>query len=505
VLPGGVIEARGISKEFSGNRVLDDVDLRLSAGSVHVLMGENGAGKSTFIKILCGIHQPDSGSISLEGRRQIISNPGKAIELGIRVVHQEFNLVPSLTVAENIHLGRLPTHGPFRLCVDRKAMHRKSEELLALLGTTINPLAEVSELCVADRQLVEIARSLVGKSKVLILDEPSAALGASEVDRLLETVERLANFGVAILYVSHRMEEIRRIGDQVTVLRDGQCVLSTDVESVSDDQLIEEMVGRKVANQYPQRSVAHGKILLHVSKLSSTRAHDDVTLSLREGEVLGIAGPLGCGNIELGESIFGVREVSSGKIEVDGIEAILRSPSFAIESGIAFVPQDRKTHGIMAKTSVLANTTSCILRELSPRGIMQLRRERLIVDEFISKIGVVTASLSLSARNLSGGNQQKIVLGRWLLRDARIYILTEPTRGIDVGAKEAIYRLINELVGNGAAVLLLSSDLKEIVGMSDRVLVMRRGQVVNELSGNAVTAENILSCALCGEVAVGTA
>jgi len=505
VLPSGVIEVRNICKEFSGNRVLDDVDLRLSAGAVHVLMGENGAGKSTLIKILCGIHQPDSGSIVIEGRPQIVSNPAKAIELGICVVHQEFNLVPSLTVAENIHLGRLPARGPFNLCIDRKAMRRKSEELLTLLGATIDPLAEVSDLCVADRQLVEIARSLVGSSKVLIMDEPSAALGASEVDRLLATIERLADFGVAILYVSHRMEEIRRIGDHVTVLRDGQCVLSTDVENVSDDELIEEMVGRKVENQYPQRSVERGKTLLHVSNLSSWRAHDDVTLSLREGEVLGVVGPLGCGNIELGESIFGVREVSGGTIEVDGVETLLRSPSFAIESGIAFVPQDRKTRGIMAKTSVLANTTSCILRELSPHGIMQLRRERMVVDDIISKIGVVTASLSLSARNLSGGNQQKIVLGRWLLRDARIYILTEPTRGIDVGAKEAIYRLINELVANGAAVLLLSSDLKEIVGMSDRVLVMRRGHVVNELSGDAVTAENILSCALCNEVAVGTA
>jgi ribose transport system ATP-binding protein len=500
-----LLEARGISKAFSGNRVLEEVSLQLSAGVVHVLMGENGAGKSTLIKILCGIHQPDMGTVRVEGRPQIISDPRTAIDLGIRVVHQEFNLVPSLTVAENIHLGHLPTRGILGCRIDRKEMCRKAAELLALLGSTIDPLAEVERLCVADRQLVEIARSLVGTAKVLILDEPSAALGASEVDRLLETITRLTNLGVAILYVSHRMEEIRRIGHCVTVLRDGLEVMSTLVSEASDDELIEAMVGRKVADQYPRRSVEPGKPLLQLRDLSSWQAHSSVTLSLHAGEVLGIAGPLGCGNIELGESIFGVRGISGGTIEIDGIETSVQSPELAMKSGVAFVPQDRKERGIMAKTSVLANATSCILRELSPRGFLQLRRERSMVNDFILKIGVVAANLTLAAHNLSGGNQQKIVLGRWLLRGAKIYILTEPTRGIDVGAKEAIYHLINDLVSRGAAVLLLSSDLKEVVGMSDRVLVMRRGQIVSELAGTTVTAENILSDAYCGEAAVATA
>jgi ribose transport system ATP-binding protein len=488
-----LLQARGITKRFGGHPVLNGVDFVVTAGSVHALIGENGAGKSTLVKILCGIHQPDAGELFIHGRKVVIASPRAAQDLGIRVVHQEFSLVSSLSVAENIHLGAAPRTGLAGWRVDRKAMREGAERLLASLGAEIDPDLEVERLTVAERQLVEIARALAGRAEVLILDEPSASLSAAEVTRLLASIDRLKQQGVGLVYVSHRMEEIRRVGDVVTILRDGVRVMKVKIEATNDDQLIEAMIGRKVVDQYPHRTPHIGEALLKIEALSSGRAFDDVNLSVRAGEIVGVVGPVGCGLVELGYTIFGVRPPTGGSLEVTGHKFARQSPRAAMRAGLAYVPEDRKELGLMPKSSVMANASCAILYELSPAFLLDLARERSIVQSLISKLNIVTASAAVPVRTLSGGNQQKVVLGRWLVRGARIFILAEPTRGVDVGAKVAIYKVMNELVQEGAGILLLSSDLMEAIGMCDRLLVMHRGRVVGELSGSELSLQSVLS------------
>lgn len=490
-----LLQARGITKRFGTNPVLNGVDFDVTAGSVHVLMGENGAGKSTLVKILCGIYQPDDGELFIQGRKVAVASPRAAQDLGIRAVHQEFSLVSSLSVKENIHLGAAPRTGLLGWRVDRKAMREGAERLLASLGADIDPDLEVERLTVAERQLVEIARALAGRAEVLILDEPSASLSAAEVSRLLASIARLKKQGVGLVYVSHRMEEIRQVGDYVTILRDGVRVMGAKIATTNDDELIEAMIGRKVADQYPRRPQNIRETLLKVEGLSSGRDFNDVNLSVRAGEIVGVVGPVGCGLVELGYTIFGVRPSTGGSVEVAGDKLVRQTPRAAMRAGLAFVPEDRKELGLMPKSSVTANASSAILYELSPNFLLDLARERSVVENLIAKLSIVTASAALPVRTLSGGNQQKVVLGRWLLRGARIFILAEPTRGVDVGAKVAIYNLMNELVREGAGILLLSSDLMEAIGMCDRLLVMRRGRVVGELSGSELSLQSVLSAA----------
>lgn len=488
-----LLQARGITKRFGRHTVLNSVDFDVTAGSVHVLIGENGAGKSTLVKILCGIHQPDAGELFIQGRKVVVASPRGAQDLGIRVVHQEFSLVSSLSVAENIHLGAAPRTGLLGWRVDRKAMREGAKRILAGLGAEIDPDLEVERLTVAERQLVEIARALAGRAEVLIFDEPSASLSAAEVTRLLASIDRLKKQGVGLVYVSHRMEEIRRVGDHVTILRDGVRVMEARIDTTNDDELIEAMIGRKVVDQYPRREPHIGEALLKLEALSSGQAFDNVTLSVCAGEIVGVVGPVGCGLVELGYTIFGVRTATGGSVEVTGRKLVRQTPRSAMRAGLAFVPEDRKELGLMPKSSVAANATCAILYELSPAFLLDLARERSVVLNLISKLSIVAASPSVPVRTLSGGNQQKIVLGRWLVRGARIFILTAPTRGVDVGAKVAIYNLMNELVREGAGILLLSSDLMEAIGMCDRLLVMRRGRVAGELSGPDLSLQSVLS------------
>ena len=484
--------AKGISKRFGANTVLDNVNFAVEAGSVHVLMGENGAGKSTLIKILSGIHTPDAGEIILQEECVLLSNPRIATDLGIRVVHQEFSLVAGLSVAENIHLGNQPrTKWGW---VNNSERTESAKKMLDLLGATIDPDTLVGELTVGERQLVEIARALVGDAKILILDEPTAALSAREVDHLLSSVDRLKKLGVGLVYISHRMEEVRRVGDRVSVLRDGKLVLESDLSEVEDSALIQAMIGRPLDQQYPPRNFDLGDQLLEAQELSSPGAFEKITFSLRAGEVLGVVGPTGCGLNELGRALFGLLPTSSGVVRLQGKEVSLANARHAIHAGLAYVPDDRKVAGLMPNSSVKFNASAAILRRLTKYGQpIATKRENLAVESLVKQLNIIAPSNNTPIRLLSGGNQQKVVLGRWLLHGARAFILAEPTRGVDVGAKEAIYTQINGLASNGAGVLLLTSDLMEAIGMCDRLLVMQCGRVIAELARGELSMPTVLA------------
>lgn len=486
-----LLSAIKLTKCFGSNVVLDGVDFSLQAGTIHVLMGENGAGKSTLIKMLGGALRSDSGDICLNGQKIELRNPGDAGAHGIRVVNQEIHLAPTLSVAENIFLGAMPRKSFGR--VDRQKMREGASRVLARLGVALDPDALVETLGVAQRQLVEIARALARRAEIIILDEPTAALSSAEVDALLDRLRSLKEEGLGLIYISHRMEEVRRIGDIVSVLRDGRLTLSKPLDDVTDDQLIAAMIGRSL-NAGETRDIPVGGIALNVQGLSSGGAFEDVSLTLRSGEILGVVGPLGSGFVELGRVIHGVLPKTSGKISVFGQEHDPH-PRRSMKAGIAFVPDDRKQSALMLNTSVRRNASAALLHELTRwLGLLAGRDEAGRVDQIIKSLEINTAGPSVAVRTLSGGNQQKVVLGRWLLRNPRILILAEPTRGVDVGAKEAIYMLLQDIVTQGGAVLILTSDLMEAVRICDRVKVMRRGRVVDELPRASLSVPALVSC-----------
>ena len=490
-----LLRASSITKRFPGVLALDHVDFELRRGEVHVLLGENGAGKSTLIKILSGALPPDSGAIYLEGRPVQLRSPRQAQELGIRVVHQEFNLVPSLTVAENIHLGNLPRHSRYLPVVSYRRMARESERLLALLGAPVDPSTPVERLTVAEQQMVEIVRALAGQARILILDEPTAALTTHESERLFQMLARLKAQGVSIIYISHRMEEIRRVGDRVTVLRDGRRVATKNAADAGVDELVQLMVGRRVQEHYPRQPTAPGEPVLVLRDLSVGNRYAGVSLTLRSGEIVGLTGPVGCGALDVARTLFGVYQPDAGEIVLRGRSVRFRNPREAIGAGVAFLPEDRKQLGLVLKSGVLVNMTLASLGRFSKRGWLQSHRERQAVRALVDRLGIITPDLYRPVRLLSGGNQQKVVLGKWLLHKPSLYVFAEPTRGLDVGAKEEVYRLMNELTADGAAILLISSDLPEVLGMSDRVVVMSRGRVVGELAGEERTRDRVLALA----------
>lgn len=497
-----LLEARSIVKRFPGVLALQGVDFSLHAGEAHVLLGENGAGKSTLIKILSGAYRADEGTILWEGRPVTIRSPRDAQALGIRVVYQEFNLVPTLSVAENIHLGSLPLTRRGIALVDGRAMRQNALRLLDLVGAEIDPAAPVESLSVAEKQLVEIARALAGQAKLLVLDEPTAALTIQESERLLSTVDQLKQQGVGIIYISHRMEEIRRVSDRITVMRDGRKVATVDTAGATIDQLVELMTGRTVQEHFPRTPVAPGRPLLETRGLTAAGAKA-ITFTLRAGEVLGITGPVGSGSLDLARALFGMEPVEAGEMLVNGEPVTFSSPRAAIAAGIAFLPEDRKELGLVLKSGVLSNMALASLHRFTRAGWLNTGEERQSVSAIVDRLGVATAGLQKPVRLLSGGNQQKVVLGKWLLRRPNVYIFAEPTRGVDIGAKEEIYRLMNQLTAEGAGILLVSSDLPEVLGMSDRVLVMHRGHMVAELTGSDRTQERVLSLAFSGGAEAG--
>lgn len=488
-----VVEMTGIKKVFPGVRALSNVNFTLKQGEVNVLLGENGAGKSTLIKILSGVHKKDGGSIYINGKETEINSPHHAQNLGISTIYQEFNVVPDLSIAENIFLGRQPTKDKVLQLVDWKKMYKEAEELLHSLELDIDSRNKVRDLGVAEKQMVEIAKALSVKSKVLILDEPTAVLTAREIEKLFAVINNLKSQGVGIIYISHRLEEIQHIGDSVTVLRDGTLVGTIPAEKADIDTLIRMMVGRELKDKFPQREIEVGEEALRVEGLSRGNVLKDISFSLRKGEILGIAGLVGAGRTELGRAIFGADRISSGQLYIGGEKVQVKSPRDAIGKKICYLPEERKTNGLVLSMSVKDNITLASLGNICNGQIIRLREEKKTAEEFVNKLKVKTPDIERNVVYLSGGNQQKVVIAKWLCAKSDIFIFDEPTRGIDVGAKFEVYQLMNELVRHGAGIIMISSELPEVLGMSDRVIVMRKGEITGVFNKDEANQELILS------------
>lgn len=471
---------------------LAGVDLELRGGEIHGLLGENGAGKSTLIKVLAGYHRPDAGRLELYGRPVIFRSPRAAREAGIATIYQELTLAPHLTVAENICLGREPAVGPW---LNRRRMEAVARAALDRLGVAMDPWTLVRDLTVGAQQMVEIARALNVDSRVLILDEPTAALTLAEAERLFAVLEGLRRQGVAIAYISHRLDELFRLCDRVTVMRDGQVVATCRMSEVDAESLIRMMVGRPLQDHYPARQVTLGHAALEVRNLSRRGVLHDVSVTVRQGEVVGLAGLMGAGRTELLRAVAGLDPVDGGTVRVAGQALPPSSPQAALAAGLVLVPEDRKRHGLFLERPVRENLTLAALGWLARWGWISHRRERDLAQQLVAGLGIRTAGVEQPVAALSGGNQQKVILARWLALKPRVLLLDEPTRGIDVGAKAEIYRLINRLAAEGMAVLMASSDLPELLGMCDRILVMRQGRIAAEFAGASATQEGIMRAA----------
>ena len=496
--PGKILlEMKGIGKTFPGVKALEGVSLTIREGQVHALLGENGAGKSTLIKILSGAYTKDEGEIFFEGQPVDIRGPQDAQGLGISTIYQEFNLARDLTVAENIFLGHLPTKG---LSVDWARVKKRSREILDTLGVTFSVDALTSSLSVAEQQLVEIAKSLNRKTRILIMDEPSAVLGEKDLEKLFQVVRSLQAQGIGIVYISHRLKEIFELADQVTVLKDGRYIDTKNVSEVTMDDLVKLMIGRDLKDVYPKRVPTPGEVLLEVKNVSRTKLVHDVSFELHAGEIVGFAGITGSGRTELVRTIFGA-DPYTGEMRIAGKPYKARSPADAIRRGVALVTEDRKAQGLFLKLNVTINTTISGLKYLCRFGILQLPKELALVKKMIRDLSIKTPGPNFIVVNMSGGNQQKVILARWLSIGTRIFILDEPTRGIDVGSKSEIYQIMNDLTKQGVGVIMISSELPEVLGMSDRVMVMRQGTIVKELSRAEASEEAIMKYAVGSEAA----
>jgi ribose transport system ATP-binding protein len=490
-----LLEMRGISKAFPGVRALDDVSLAVDAGEVHVLLGQNGAGKSTLIKTLYGAYHPDGGEVWFEGRAVRISSPADARRLGIAVIFQEFSLVPFLDVAQNIFLGREP-RGRLPGTIDHRRMHGESRRLLDELGFDLDTHALVDRLGVAQQQIVEIVKALSQRARILVMDEPTAALSDPEIERLFDLIRRLKQEGVAIIYISHRLHEIFAIADRITVLRDGRNVASTRPADTSVDELVRMMVGRQVSTTYRRRFCERpGETVLDVRDLRTASGVRHATLDVRAGEVVGLAGLVGAGRTELARAIFGADRVVGGSIRVNG-RLVEGDPAATVAAGAGLVPEDRKAQGLALSRSVQDNLLAASLRRLFPNGWYKPRHAFGVASDLIALLQVAAPSPTRRVGLLSGGNQQKVVVGKWLSAGSRFFIFDEPTRGIDVGAKAEIYSLIEGMVEQGSAVLMISSELPEIVAVCDRAYVMRDKTIVGALGRRDLSEENILRLAM---------
>jgi ribose transport system ATP-binding protein len=488
------LEMRGIRKQFPGVLALDGVDLTLHAGEVHMLLGENGAGKSTLMKVLSGACRKDAGEIRVDGRDAAIQSPRDAIDRGIRIIYQELNLVPRLSVAENIFLGAVPTR-VFGF-IDWRRLHQQTAALLADLGMAIDPTTSLHRLSLAHRQLVEIAKALRDdRSRVLVMDEPTSALTAREVDQLFALIQRLTARGVAIVYITHRLDEVSRIGQRVTVMRDGRRIATMPLAETSVPELVRMMANRDITEQFPKVRHPRGAELLRVDQVSRRGALSQVSLTLHAGEVVGIGGLLGAGRTELARVIAGVDQPDEGAVLLQGKAVRLKTPRHAIRRGIGLLPEDRKSEGLVAGLSVARNIALPHGSRLSRFGFLPATAEDTLARPIVADLRV-KAIAGQTVRVLSGGNQQKVVLGKWLAGHANVFIFDEPTRGVDVGAKAEIYHLMNRLTAQGAAILMISSELPELLGMSDRVLVMCRGRIQAEFAAGTASEEMVLSAAL---------
>jgi ribose transport system ATP-binding protein len=489
-----LLQMRGIRKSFPGVVALDDVSLDVAAGEVHVVLGENGAGKSTLIKILSGAYAKDAGDIRIEGASVEIRNPREARRLGISTIYQEPTPIFNLSAGENIFLGREPV----RLggLIDRLRLDREAQAVLDRLGVSIDARTSVARLSVAERQIVEVAKALSIDARIVIMDEPTAALTQRESERLFDAIRRLTQRGVGIIYISHRLAELCRIGDRVTVLRDGRYVGTHQVGAVAISELVRLMADRELSEHFPKEVVPAGAELMSVSNLTRGHKLRNVRFCLHEGEVLGVAGLVGAGRTELARALFGVDPIDSGEIRLRGRRVHIRSPSDALRHGMGFLTEDRQKEGLVLPMSLQNNIGLASLDRLSRVGWIDEAAERKLATHFVDRLAIKATGTDELVAHLSGGNQQKVVLARWLARGADILLFDEPTRGIDVGAKVEIYRLMNALTAEGVGILMISSELPEILGMSDRILVMREGAIEGELARGEANQEKILALAL---------
>ncbi len=490
-----LLRARGICKSFGIVRVLDEVKFELNAGEVHSLLGENGAGKSTLLKILGGVHQPEKGEVLLDGTPASIPSPQAARELGIALIHQEPLTFPDLDVTENIFLGHNSTWRSRLRPIDWKSRYREARRLLDSLGVKLNPRSRMFGLSTADQQMVEMAGALSQNARVLLMDEPTASLTPDETRELFRIVGQLRRSGTAIAFISHRLEEVFEISDRITILRDGQLVATRDREGTSPDEVIGMMVGRPLEKFFARPRAEPGKPLLQVQNLSLTGRFAGISLEVRAGEIVGVAGLVGAGRTDVANALFGIRPADTGSIRVREKNVALRTPAEAIRLGLACVPEDRQHHGLVLPFQVTQNTTLAALRRLFPWGRVRPGKERELAETYRDRLDIELRAVDQPTRELSGGNQQKVVLSKWLLTEPEILILDEPTRGIDVGAKQEVHRLMGELCRQGKGILLISSDLPEILALSDRILVMREGRLTGHFTHDEATAEKVMGAA----------
>ena len=488
-----LLEMREIRKSFYGNEVLHSVDLTLEAGTVLALMGENGAGKSTMMNILVGIHKRDGGTIRIDGQEVNIESPHDAQKLGIAMIHQELSSVVEMSVAENIYLGREPVKNGF---IDYRKMYKDTEELLKNLNINLNPKTKMGKLRVADQQLVEIAKAVSQNARILIMDEPTSSITDREVENLYGIIRDLKMRKTGIIYISHKMEEVYTITDQITVLRDGASIATWNTKEATNDMVVKAMVGRELTEQYPKRKVEIGDTILELKNFTQEGVFENVSFKLRRGEILGLVGLVGAGRTETMQALFGITKPDSGEVYLKGQKVEFKKPVDAIKNGLAYVTEDRKGEGLVLPMSIAHNITLPSMKELSRKIFIKQKEEKDRVGKEITDLKVKTTSPNLAVKNLSGGNQQKVVLAKWMLKNPDVIIFDEPTRGIDVGAKAEIYKLMNEFVAEGKAIIMISSELPEAMGMSDRILVLSNHKMSGELSKNEFNQKSLMKLAM---------
>ena len=489
---------KGIDKSFGSNQVLKDAGFVLADGEVHALMGENGAGKSTLMKILTGVYTKDAGTIYVDGREVNYKNLQEAEKAGIVFIHQELNVLYDLTVEENLFIGK-EIKGKFGFC-NQKAMRKKAEEALGRLGVHISPAEVMSNLSVGQQQMIEICKALMVDAKVIIMDEPTAALTQSETLVLFDVIRSLKKQGISIVYISHRMEEIFELCDRISVLRDGTYIGTKNIPETNMNEIVKMMIGREIGERYPVRNCKIGDTVLKVKDLTSSGVFHNVSFEVKAGEVLGVSGLMGAGRTEIMQAIFGNLHCDSGSIEINGKEVYIKSPIQAMKCGIGFITEDRKVEGLMLEESIEKNIALANLPRVSNHHVMDRKKEDDLVKKGIEELHIKCFGPDHECNNLSGGNQQKVVFAKWIYTDPKILILDEPTRGVDIGAKKEIYTIINELAAKGVAIIMVSSELPEVIGMSDRIMVVREGEVRGIIGREEANQENIMTLATGGTI-----
>ncbi|NLH06357.1 MAG: sugar ABC transporter ATP-binding protein [Chloroflexi bacterium] len=488
-----------ISKSFPGVKALDDVTFEVGRGEIHALVGENGAGKSTLMKILTGALRPDEGRILLRGEPVRIDNPSDAQALGISIIYQELSLIPYLTVGQNIFLGREP-RGLLPGFIDWRELYGRAQALLDQFGLDIDARTEVRFLSIAEQQMAEVAKALSLNADLIAMDEPTSSLTERETEVLFDLMRSLRDEGVSLIFISHRLSEIFEVCDRITVLRDGKLIGTTPTAELTEDEVVSMMVGREIDEMFPRTATERGRVVLEVSGLSDGDELQSVSFKLHSGEILGVAGLVGAGRTALAETLFGIRHPVAGEVRIEGERVTINSPQKAIELGMGFVPEDRKQQGLFLNMAVRENIVISDLDEVASWGFLKFREVERLAQDYVNRLDVRTPSLRQRVRNLSGGNQQKVVIARWLTLKPRVLILDEPTRGIDVGTKAEIYHLLNQLARQGVAVLVISSELPEVLGISDRILVMHEGRITATLNRDEATQDAIMRAATGGKI-----